>query len=95
MTDVHSVDNPDSVYPDLSERAIKVSKNLPTRPTFARITAKELTNAFTCGLTVRNGIIANALLSCENVSAEARAAPSGRRARRRKRKTGSDECIAT
>jgi len=49
--------------------AAKVRKIVPERPTFAPITTEVLTNAFTCGLAICNGIVANVLLSCENAYA--------------------------
>ena len=73
--------------------ATKVKRYMPKRPSFPPITTDELMSEFTRGLAVHNGIIAYALLSHENVAAEASAAPS-RKARRHKHRTESDKRMA-
>ena len=65
LSDVYGVSDADVKiqYLDLSDNAVKVRKNVPTRPVFAPVSTDELTNMFTCRLAMRIGIITSALQS--------------------------------
>ena len=57
---------------DLKAKCDRVNKSKPTRPAFEPVTARELTDAFTRGVAVRAGCIANLL----DTRAEATEAPA-------------------
>ena len=63
---VHGVSMADikTWYPDLSADAVKVRNNTLSRQMFKPVSAKELTNAFSHGLAVRNGTVGSELQPC-------------------------------
>ena len=84
MKSVHKVENADSY--DLKARCDRVTKSKPERPVFEPVTARELTDAFTWGVAVRAGCIANLLDTRVEATKERASTSSTKGGSKRKRR---------